>query len=80
MSGRGFSTSCTLRRLHDPSVATFVRVAALPGFALRCPLDPAALPPAGPHHPRDLHCSLGRPPGGPSGRRHRAPWTAIQIP
>lgn len=48
MTLRSFSTSSTPRRIHDPSLATFVRVAALPGFHLPRPPDPASLAPATP--------------------------------
>ena len=37
MTLRSFSTSSTPRRIHDPSLATFVRVVTLPGFPLLRP-------------------------------------------
>jgi hypothetical protein len=85
MTLRSFSTSSTPRRIHDPLLATFVRVAALPGFHLPRPPDPASLAPATPApssprpppHPRR---TLRRSRCVPSGRHHRAPRSAIQIP
>ena len=45
---RCLHTSSAPRRIHDPSAATFVRVAGLPGFALHRPRGPASLAPATP--------------------------------
>jgi hypothetical protein len=85
MTLRSFSTSSTPRRIHDPSLVTFVRVAALPGFLLLRHLELASLAPAtpapsGPRHPPHPRYTPRRPPCGPSGRHHRAPRNAIQIP
>ena len=85
MTLRSFATASTPRRIHDPSLATFVLVAALPDFPPLRPPDPASLAattpaPAGPRPPPLPRRTPRRPPGGPSSRHHRAPRSAIQIP
>jgi len=84
MTVRSSSIPSTLRRIHDPSLATFVRVAALRDFLLLPHPESAWLAPATPartrlRHPPPARGATRQHPGDPSGRHHRAPWTAIQI-